>query len=342
MYFLHVDSFSFYNLLNYANEIKRKICHSCAIFRDSTERSVGEIRSPEYERNPTSSFRSLSGFLKFAVACVGKLTLQLYSNIIIFSKKWHIFHVINNIHRYWYKIPQPPPHKNWCCIVDFNFTYNDKMTEKYYILPYSTVEDELFRDSPERSGGESQFSVAREGKLIDTQLQPQPYMKEMEESQLSRLQDVKENSMFIIKMNEYIDINKFKNSLEKNTIISTYLFKRGKIHWIQQLTPPLTLPSIIKSDVYFLLIEYSHQNLKEPIPISLRNMHFANDSEILTPIFIYYYFKYNLGEAKAKEIYDESYTVSILDKNMNYVILDKSKYIYIAKSTYMIIKTPPS
>jgi len=248
--------------------------------------------------------------IRFSIA---KNSIYFYSATILYAKKWYLFHMYNNCCNYWYRIPQPPLQRSWACIAGFeNDTDSiNQMNEEYVILTHKNNIDDC-DDCDDCHKSDNIILDEQNKNIIELFL----------ESKTQRF--VKEKMMFVVKLN------------------NLYLIKKGKMRNVSPLISYLHsyyVPNLYsKSGVEFLVIEYHSKKLKEPIPIQLKNMNFAAESEILTPIFIYYYFKYKFGEAKTKEIYDENYTLFILDKNMKYMEFDKTKYIYVAKNTYMVIK----
>lgn len=88
------------------------------------------------------------------------------------------------------------------------------------------------------------------------------------------------------------------------------------------------------SNVKFLSIGYKHPCMTESIPIVLDRSWFLCGNELLSNTFVRRYLDYQ----PLSFYYDESYTITVIDDNMEIITLDDSQYILLEKDAYRIMK----
>ena len=237
--------------------------------------------------------------------------VHVYSNIVVFSKQMYIQQAVESLHKYWNRVPCFPLCKNWLCIVYLKEKY---MLEEYSILLHTNT---VF---------ENQIILHENNVKI---------IKNILDKHNCRLK--KEECMIICKLEDtyFFHTHCLGGSSEQSKEETDLFFEpcsEGKSKNVSELLGNVEVLNSVcyKSSFQFLMVEYFHEGLKEPVQIYLRKKHFIVGSRILTPIFIYFYFKYELGEFRTNEIFRETYTLSILDVNMNFVQINNTQSIYIA------------
>ena len=91
----------------------------------------------------------------------------------------------------------------------------------------------------------------------------------------------------------------------------------------------------IESEVGFLSITYSHPKMKEPIEINLSPKYLFVGNQILSRTFIA---KYMCQQSIfTNYIFDQNYTVDIMDNELNQVQLGWNNYLLIEKDSYKVI-----
>lgn len=84
----------------------------------------------------------------------------------------------------------------------------------------------------------------------------------------------------------------------------------------------------------FLTIEYTHPKMKDRIVIELDKDLYFIDNIILSPLFIKRYLEYQDKEV----IFDENYTVNLMDNNINMITLSYSQSVLLSENSYKVIK----
>ena len=111
-----------------------------------------------------------------------------------------------------------------------------------------------------------------------------------------------------------LDDGVFNKSFNKNTENTTYSHTR------------------VKSQ--FLTIEYTHPKMKDRIIIELDKDIYFTDNIILSSLFIKRYLEYQPKEF----IFDENYTVNLMDNNVNMITLSYSQSVLLSENSYKVIK----
>jgi len=111
-----------------------------------------------------------------------------------------------------------------------------------------------------------------------------------------------------------LDDGVFNKSFNKNTENTTYSNTR------------------VKSQ--FLTIEYTHPKMKDRIIIELDKDIYFTDNIILSSLFIKRYLEYQPEEF----IFDEDYTVNLMDNNVNMITLLYSQSVLLSDNSYKVIK----
>jgi hypothetical protein len=86
--------------------------------------------------------------------------------------------------------------------------------------------------------------------------------------------------------------------------------------------------------VKFIAIEYKHPMMKDSIPIELDRSWFLCGNELLSDAFVRRWLDYQ----STPVYYDETYTITLIDNNMNILKLDNTQWIVLEKDTYRIVK----
>jgi hypothetical protein len=89
------------------------------------------------------------------------------------------------------------------------------------------------------------------------------------------------------------------------------------------------------SDIRFLSIEYSHPKMKNTLYIELSKNHFLIGNQILSFVFILRYLHYNFYQNQY--IFDEDYTLNIMDNNINMITINANQYCELEESIYKIV-----
>lgn len=88
------------------------------------------------------------------------------------------------------------------------------------------------------------------------------------------------------------------------------------------------------SNVKFIAIEYKHPMMKDSIPIELDRSWFLCGNELLSDAFVRRWLDYQ----STPVYYDETYTITLIDNNMNILKLDNTQWVVLEKDTYRIVK----
>jgi hypothetical protein len=91
--------------------------------------------------------------------------------------------------------------------------------------------------------------------------------------------------------------------------------------------------SFSPSSFSFLYIEYRHPLMKTPIEIDLNKHYYMEGNELFTPLFVFRYLQYQ----SLPFLFDELYSIHLIDENASPIELDYFHYIKIHKNDYEII-----
>jgi hypothetical protein len=89
----------------------------------------------------------------------------------------------------------------------------------------------------------------------------------------------------------------------------------------------------IRSSVSFIYAEYRHPEMKTPIEIKIDKRYFLNGNELFTPLFLFRILQYQ----PLPFLFDDSYSVHLMDLNANVIILDNNHYIKIHMNDYDVM-----
>lgn len=92
--------------------------------------------------------------------------------------------------------------------------------------------------------------------------------------------------------------------------------------------------SMNKTEKQFLSIEYFHLEMDKPVILDIPRGYYMEGNEILSPMFVLRYLKYNCDSY----VYDSKYKLKIMDNNINNVELDNTQYVLLEKEGYKIMK----
>lgn len=158
--------------------------------------------------------------------------------------------------------------------------------------------------------------------------------------------DTKRNNQFILNEKYFNPIDTYNvdkvsktNDLFHSLYIHNFILKDKKI---KQVSVNATTFNkylvknyiIVPSKVNFLDIQYSHPNMTNPLVLELPKEYFFAGNELFSPAFVQrmlYYQPYPF-------VFDMNYTLEIMDKDLNSVILKPNQYIRLCESDYEIIE----
>ena len=90
--------------------------------------------------------------------------------------------------------------------------------------------------------------------------------------------------------------------------------------------------SNVKSTVSLLSVVYSHPRMEDKIVMDLPREHFYVNNIILSPLFIKRYLDYQ----QTPYIFDDTYTINIMDNMINMISLTSKNSILLKESTYVV------
>jgi hypothetical protein len=88
-----------------------------------------------------------------------------------------------------------------------------------------------------------------------------------------------------------------------------------------------------RSKSSFLTVEYTHPKMQNRISIELEQDLYFTNNVILSPLFIKRYLEYHPEEF----IFDEKYTINLMDDTINMITLTYSQSILLSEDSYTII-----
>jgi hypothetical protein len=91
--------------------------------------------------------------------------------------------------------------------------------------------------------------------------------------------------------------------------------------------------SISRSAISFLYIEYRHPQMKYSIELELNTQYYLVGNELFTPLFIFRMLHYQ----PIPFLFDETYSIHLMDMNANPVLLDSFHYIKVNDFNYDIM-----
>jgi hypothetical protein len=106
------------------------------------------------------------------------------------------------------------------------------------------------------------------------------------------------------------------------------------VHWLTDVqTASIAFqPSLVD----FLEVDYHHPDMEESIPILLTESMMMVNTELLSYAFIGWYLK--KLPAYTKYVFDDRYTIQLLDDNINMVKLRSNQYIKLGVKTYEVME----
>jgi hypothetical protein len=137
-------------------------------------------------------------------------------------------------------------------------------------------------------------------------------------------------------MNTYFDTAialAIQNQEPTNAILIMRYENKTRCNIIEPREPPDVF-DYSASNVKFIAIEYKHRAMKEAIPIELDRSWFLSGNQLLSDIFVRRYLDYQSDPF----YYDETYTITLIDNNMNIITIDNTQYVMLEKDNYRIIK----
>jgi len=87
------------------------------------------------------------------------------------------------------------------------------------------------------------------------------------------------------------------------------------------------------SNVSFLAVQYTHPKLKEPIDITVPSSYFVVKNKLYSSAFVLRSLQYQ----PKYYIFDENYTLQIIDNEINTFELKSNQYVYIEENHYKIL-----
>jgi hypothetical protein len=117
------------------------------------------------------------------------------------------------------------------------------------------------------------------------------------------------------------------------TMVTMKLDDRTAYHSFNKSTDEPTY-SNTRSKASFLTIEYTHPKMKNRISMELEQDLYFTNNVILSSLFIKRYLEYQTE----KFIFDENYTINLMDNTINMITLTYSQSILLSEDSYTIIK----
>ena len=161
---------------------------------------------------------------------------------------------------------------------------------------------------------------------------------------LENYQHIKPHSTPDVSKTEYYNnclcyFGKMATSIAKsdNNVIETMITMKlddGTTNHSFNKTNEETTYSNIHSKVSFLTIEYTHPKMENRLIMNLEDDLYFTNNVILSALFIKRYLEYQPEEF----IFDENYTINLMDNNVNMVTLTYSQSIMLSEDSYTIIK----
>lgn len=87
------------------------------------------------------------------------------------------------------------------------------------------------------------------------------------------------------------------------------------------------------SKICFLAVQYTHPKLKEPIDITVPSSYFVLGNKLYSSTFVLRSLQYQ----PKYYIFDENYTLQIIDNEINTFEIKSNQYIYIEENSYKIL-----
>jgi hypothetical protein len=100
---------------------------------------------------------------------------------------------------------------------------------------------------------------------------------------------------------------------------------------------PVVLPPE-KSEVELLCVEYRHPDMARPVAIAIPSSYFYVGNELLSMAFVRRMLEYS--SVFTTFVFDENYTVNIIDQTINQYQLTSRNYIVLEKETFRIAEIP--
>jgi len=132
--------------------------------------------------------------------------------------------------------------------------------------------------------------------------------------------------------NDLIQSNKIKN--ENYSMDALFMIKRED-KWISKLLlneNMLINTSVKKTKKYFISVEYHHPEITEPIELEINENFYLIDNEILSKVFVLRILEYQSNSY----IFDDNYTLKIMDNNVNMFDLNYKNYIILKEDGYKV------
>jgi hypothetical protein len=137
-------------------------------------------------------------------------------------------------------------------------------------------------------------------------------------------------------MNNYFEMAialAIQNQEPNNAILIMRYENKTRCNIIEPREPPNVF-DYSASNAKFIAIEYKHPAMKEAIPIELDRSWFLSGNQLLSDVFVRRYLDYQ----PTPFYYDETYTITLIDNNMNIITIDNTQYVMLEKDNYRIIK----
>lgn len=141
----------------------------------------------------------------------------------------------------------------------------------------------------------------------------------------------------------YLYVNMKTTFINSNELIETMLTLKYKNKYVSCMIfkdtykyddfPSLNFP-LETSKAKFLSILYTHPKMLKSINIELGEEYYTTNNYILSALYIRRYLEYHY--ANYNYVFDNNYTVKIMDNNLKIVELNSDQYIQLHKNTYEI------
>jgi len=105
---------------------------------------------------------------------------------------------------------------------------------------------------------------------------------------------------------------------------------------INKFNKSIHISNTESADHKFLAIQYIHPDMNEQLILNIDKKYFAIGNDILDSIFIKYFLSKNFH--KSHYIFDNNYTINIIDKNCSFHTIDFNSYINFHDDKWIIKK----
>lgn len=137
----------------------------------------------------------------------------------------------------------------------------------------------------------------------------------------------------------YMDVYELVNVTSCDDKNDLFILKIDDIYIFRILNENYKTPEDLQNSAqntkkYLCTVEYTHPDMDETISINIREGMYRNNNEILSSTFVLWY----LEHQPLKYIFDDNYTLKIMDDDINYFELKSTQYIKFTLTDYQVLK----